>query len=248
VESTLGVGSRFWITARLGIVSGEPVPPQAPQDKRPGKLKGRVLVVEDEHINRLLVVELLTNVGLEVITAENGRLAVSRFQESQFDLVLMDIQMPELNGLDATRQIRALEEGSTVPIVALTANAFSSNRDQCLAAGMNDFLAKPVFPDALYQLLARHLPAVDGGPQTPAPGLRVTSGESGGRRGLLQEIELLAELLRTGNIEAKRQFYQPQADLKEICPAECEQLHQKIASYNFDATPALIDRIKGKLS
>jgi PAS domain S-box-containing protein len=161
VDSTPGVGSRFWITARLGVAADDSNFSSAPPiwDKR--QIKGRVLFVEDEPINREIGQDLLAAAGLEVVVAENGFVAVNCYKQSNFDLVLMDVQMPVLDGLGATRQIRALPHGLTVPIVALTANVFAADQQECLDAGMNDFLPKPVDPDALYALLAKYLPAAN---------------------------------------------------------------------------------------
>jgi PAS domain S-box-containing protein len=248
VESTLGVGSRFWITARLGIAHTDEVLAPVADDRLNLQLKGRILVVEDEPINRDIAVELLTGIGLEVVTAENGLIAVDRYKRANFDLVLMDIQMPVLNGLDATRQIRALENGASTPIVALTANAFSADREHCLDAGMTDFLAKPVYPDALYALLAKYLTATDPAPRSAPLRQQNEAEEQPGAALLLEKIDVLAELLRTGNIEATHRFNQLQNDLRRICPVECEQLRHQIAIFNFDATPALIERIKKQLA
>jgi PAS domain S-box-containing protein len=248
VESTPGVGSCFWITARLGVASDDTTRPPPAEAWQEMQLEGRVLVVEDEAINRDIAVELLTSVGLDVVTAENGLLAVDRYKQSKFDLVLMDIQMPELNGLDATRQIRALESGSSVPIVALTANAFSADRKRCRDAGMNDFLAKPVYPDALYSMLAKYLSAANAKPRAKGVPQQDETGNGLGTDSLLEELDALAELLRTGDIAATRRFDQLQSDLRQLCPAECEQLRQQIAIFNFDATPALIERIKKQLA
>ncbi|WP_310494007.1 PAS domain S-box protein [Dechloromonas sp.] len=246
VESTPGVGSRFWITARLGVARDEAAP--IPENVQQGQLKGRVLVVEDERINRDIAVELLTSVGLEVVTAENGLLAVDRYKQSNFDLILMDIQMPELNGLDATRQIRTLENGASIPIIALTANAFDADRENCIEAGMTDFLAKPVYPDALYTLLAKHLPATAVARRATALPQREVIEEQASAHALLQQIDALCKLLSTGDIEATRQFNQLKTDLKRYCPAECEQLRQQIAIFNFDGAIALTESIKTQLA
>ncbi|MDO9313973.1 MAG: response regulator [Burkholderiaceae bacterium] len=127
----------------------------------------RVLLAEDNAINREVAMELLSSVGLVVEVAEDGLQAVEMALSGNFDLVLMDMQMPELDGLDATRRLRAGGQGS-LPIVAMTANAFGEDRTACLAAGMNDHLAKPVDPERLYATLHRWLPQRGPAPVEPS--------------------------------------------------------------------------------
>ncbi len=119
----------------------------------------RVLLAEDHPVNQRVVVDLLTDAGLSVTVAENGRIAVERAAEGGWDLVLMDMQMPEMDGLQATRAIRELAGVGAVPIVAMTANAMAQDRERCLAAGMVDFLGKPFDPDDLFALLVRWIPS-----------------------------------------------------------------------------------------
>ena len=116
-----------------------------------------VLLAEDNIINRLIARELLSNAGLIVEQAENGAIALELAAAQPWDLILMDMQMPVMDGLVAARAIR--DRGDTVPIVAMTANAFAEDRAACLAAGMDDHIAKPVNPAALYAILMRWLPA-----------------------------------------------------------------------------------------
>jgi PAS domain S-box-containing protein len=124
---------------------------------RDGHRGQRVLLAEDNPVNREVAEELLGAVGLQVLTATDGVEAVALACLHKPDLVLMDMQMPTLDGLAATRQIRE-RLGPSMPIVAMTANAFGDDRQACLAAGMNDHVAKPVDPDTLYQTLLRWLP------------------------------------------------------------------------------------------
>jgi CheY-like chemotaxis protein/HPt (histidine-containing phosphotransfer) domain-containing protein len=165
VHSTPGVGSSFWFTARLrrahGSAAATPALPIEDAEARLRRRHGRarILLVEDNGVNREVALEMLRFVGLAVDTAVDGLEAIARARAQAYDLVLMDVQMPRLDGLGATRAIRALPGWATRPIVALTANAFAEDRSACEAAGMNDFIAKPIDLQALYQTLLRWLPA-----------------------------------------------------------------------------------------
>lgn len=163
VSSTEGMGSTFWFTAvlRKGQYAVEETAKaegdtaeKAIQRKHAGK---RILLAEDEPTNREIALMLLEEVGLKVDLAENGREAVVKARAVSYAAILMDMQMPLLDGLDATRQIRQLPERKTTPILAMTANAFAENKDQCFAAGMDDFIAKPVVPEVLYASLLKWL-------------------------------------------------------------------------------------------
>jgi two-component system sensor histidine kinase/response regulator len=117
----------------------------------------RILLAEDNEINQQIAVELLESVGAAVTVANNGREAVERLSSdpSGFDIVLMDLQMPEMDGLQATKRIRSDERFARLPIVAMTAHATVEEKENCMAAGMNDHIAKPIDPDVLYTTLAR---------------------------------------------------------------------------------------------
>ena len=117
----------------------------------------RILLAEDEPINREVALELLGEVGLRVDTAEDGAQALVLARQHQYALILMDMQMPNLNGIEATRAIRADSLNCQTPIVAMTANAFNEDRQNCLAAGMNDHLGKPVDPDLLFETILKWL-------------------------------------------------------------------------------------------
>ena len=117
----------------------------------------RILLAEDEPVNREITMELLGYVGLQVEVAEDGQQAVDLAQRKPFDLILMDMQMPRLDGLQATEQIRRLLGGRHLPILAMTANAFAEDKARCLAAGMDDFISKPVSPMLLFETLLRWL-------------------------------------------------------------------------------------------
>ncbi|HEU0200149.1 MAG TPA: response regulator [Burkholderiaceae bacterium] len=155
----------------------------------------RVLLAEDHPVNREVATDLLAAVGLSVELARNGAEAVRLAEGEVFDLVLMDVQMPVMGGLAATRVIRAIAGYESVPILAMTGNAFADDRAQCLAAGMNDHIAKPVEPDSLYQTLRKWLQPAAPMPAARAPtrhldlqlGLRYSRGRMGRYVDLLQK-------------------------------------------------------------
>jgi len=160
VVSILGQGSSFWFTLRLGNASREadsPAPKvfaQSAAERLQTQFAGaRLLLAEDEPINQEVSRGLLEDAGLIVDLAEDGRQALTLAQKNTYALILMDMQMPNLNGIDATTAIRTDSLNVATPILAMTANAFDEDRQRCLDAGMNDHIAKPVEPDKLYETL-----------------------------------------------------------------------------------------------
>jgi two-component system sensor histidine kinase/response regulator len=164
VRSRLGAGSTFWFTLRAGIAAGHapvamPVAlPAAGQQDVLTTLRGaRILLVEDNDINQIVASGLLRDAGMRVDVADNGQIALQMMQAARYDLVLMDMQMPVMDGVTATREIRKQAAGAAVPIVAMTANAMQRHRDACVDAGMDDYLTKPVDPQELRAILRKWL-------------------------------------------------------------------------------------------
>ena len=148
-----GVGSRFWFSVLCA--DGQPVVPELPSPSIAADRPLAVLVAEDTPIISNLIRNLLTKEGHEPTMVVNGAEAVAIVQSRAFDLVLMDIQMPGMDGVSATRAIRSLPGAcSQIPIIALTANAMASEREQYLAAGMNDCVTKPIRPAELFRAIA----------------------------------------------------------------------------------------------
>lgn len=163
-ESTLGQGSSFWFSARLEKdLNGFPaihvaVPAGAAEVVLMRDFSGsRILLVEDEPINREIATALLEEVGLVIDAAEDGNIAVDMAADNDYALILMDMQLPTLDGVSATQLIRAASTGQRVPIVAMTANAFAEDRQRCIDAGMNDFISKPVDPEVLFAVVLKWL-------------------------------------------------------------------------------------------
>jgi signal transduction histidine kinase/ActR/RegA family two-component response regulator len=166
LSSTEGEGSRFWCSIpllRLGQSLDEAAQQRAgtsaEEELRRRFSSARLLIAEDNPINMEVALETLRDIGWPVDTACNGQEAVAKAAQTAYDLILMDMQMPEMDGIEATRQIRLQAAHRNTPIIAMTANAFEEDRQLCLKAGMSDHIGKPVDPMQLYELLLRWLEA-----------------------------------------------------------------------------------------
>jgi CheY-like chemotaxis protein/two-component sensor histidine kinase len=163
VDSTPGHGSRFWLALNLRKAPADPGAPDSPAPKssetliKSQHLGTPVLLVEDDLITQEVSRGLLEECGLAVSLAENGYEAIAMAREQPYGLILMDMEMPGMGGLEATRAIRKLPGYEKVPILAMTANAFEEDRQRCLDAGMNDHVAKPADPDKLFSALLKWL-------------------------------------------------------------------------------------------
>ncbi|WPP46267.1 response regulator [Pseudomonas sp. AN-1] len=201
VESRHGQGSTFWLSAPLGIATRQPKP-----QPRPDLHGCRVLLAEDHEVNQRLLRKLLEHAGVQVEVVENGQEAVERVREHDYDLVLMDMQMPVLDGGSATLAIRQLGARGQLPIIAISASAMPEDRRHCFKVGMNGFLAKPITVDELYATLGQwyrrqpaHPPAASPPPPAGSQELPEVAGldTHAGLQRVLGDRCLYVELLRS---------------------------------------------------
>jgi CheY-like chemotaxis protein len=156
VQHKDGVGTTFYFTARFKIADSHEFPElQKIEISRTTRKKLRILVADDNQINRKLTKSLLEKFGYEVQTVDNGRQAVALVQSEKFDVILMDIQMPILGGIEATQEIRNLPTKNKIPIIALTANALEGDREEYLAQGLNSYVSKPIAISELLNAIER---------------------------------------------------------------------------------------------
>nr|WP_315395428.1 PAS domain S-box protein [uncultured Duganella sp.] len=209
VHSRPGEGSTFWFTARLGV-SGASVPTLIGrvQDAAAELLassrsaavmaalkNARILLVEDNTFNQQIALEMLEEAGSSVCLAANGMEALELLRQTAFDCVLMDVQMPLMDGLEATRRIRADPRLADMRVLAMTATATSEDRVRCIEAGMDDFISKPIQPALMYQTIANWLPERDAArAPAPAPGRPAFKTTLGGDPAVI-DLSILAKLL-----------------------------------------------------
>ena len=242
VRSSPGVGSCFWIEVPLAAVgelagggradAARRRPGAGRDDAESSRFEGlRVLLAEDNAVNREVALALLRRTGLEVDCAGNGQEAVEMAGRGGYDLILMDVQMPVMDGLEATRRLRA-EGACSVPILGMTANIFKEDREACLAAGMNAHLPKPVEPQMLYETLRRWLPAV-AAPRTGAVAAP-SAVEAIDWDALRVQVATLARLLAEDDIEALQAFDRCRAALEGLFGATLAPLTAHIQGFTLD--------------
>ena len=239
VQSTLGQGSKFTFMARFEKAECEESEIIAGISKELAKellVSRRILLVEDNETNLQVARELLEQAGLEVVAAANGLEAVALAAKERFDGILMDLQMPVMDGLTATREIRKGSAPPDLPILAMTANAMAADREECLAAGMNDHIAKPIKPAILYETLVRRLrPDVDvnaclNNGKTPEP----VSLEAAGDLPRLEGVDVQAGLGSVNNdwklyTKLLYNFHNRHQDIKEEIQTELERGNLSVA-------------------
>lgn len=160
VKSRERAGSCFSFTVTLGLTDLKLL---RQSRRRPDidtrklhRIRGaRILLVEDNEVNRIVAIELLTQAHLQVDTAENGEIALLKLKQTQYDCVLMDVQMPVMDGYETTRNLRKQPDCANLPVIAMTANVMNVDREKCLEAGMDDFIGKPILPGTLYAVLTK---------------------------------------------------------------------------------------------
>jgi two-component system sensor histidine kinase/response regulator len=209
VDSMAGAGSCFWFTARVGKLDGTPQGALDQAHQHAAQLRvreqaqavlaamkgARILLVEDNTFNQQIALEMLEEAGSTVCLANNGLEALDLLRQAQFDCVLMDVQMPIMDGLEATRRIRQDAKLSHIRVLAMTANATNEDRDRCMQAGMDDFITKPIQPALLCQTVARWLPEREAPPAPAAKphvagGFRTLAGDPA-----IIDLSILAKLL-----------------------------------------------------
>jgi len=220
VTSEEGRGSRFWFSARLGTPAADPPQAVASHPVTHGMLdlmagqQARVLVVEDNLTNQQVAMGILLRMGLNVDMVANGEEALRALASQDYDLVLMDVQMPVMDGLEATRMVRSAERAvrnHQIPIIAMTAHAIAGDRQKCLEAGMSDYVSKPVSPQVLAEVLKQWLPptaaqgatgcaAAEPAPPAPASELAVVFDRAGFSARMMHD-EALVQLVCQGFLQ-----------------------------------------------
>lgn len=248
VDSTPGQGSRFWFRIQAELCTGPNLAPQTPltttASPEASRLSGRVLVAEDNRVNALVIRALLGKLGLDVTVVGDGQQALDAItQGAAPDVVLMDLQMPEMDGLTATRHIREWETEHAqprLPIIALTADAFQEDRQNCLTAGMDDFLSKPIALDALVKALA---PWLDKGPE-PTPTRPVSTNLPFNRARFERLVQDITPLLVLNQFDALARFEEiVQLVVHTDLAPEIANIQISLKAFKFDVALAHLQKL-----
>lgn len=250
VTSRPGQGSCFTFSAVFGIgttsARRKAGSSRSALVQRYRSLQGlQLLVTEDHPINRQIAREILEAVGVQVETANNGREAVAAIHDhgDRIDLILMDIQMPIMDGYEATREIRRRYSRNRLPIIAMTAHALTEERERCLSSGMNEHLAKPIAVEKLYELLARLTGRIPGAPAADETGTELPEGPPDQLPEQLPGITVEAALKRVnGNTRLLKQLIRMFAQEHQAMPAEVRQL---MADNDLPSAARLVHGLKG---
>ena len=243
VESAPGQGSTFWFTARVGKLAALPpaTPAAAPPAPAPALAGARILLVEDNAFNQQIALEMLEEAGCAVCVAQNGLEAIDLLAKTSFDCVLMDVQMPVMDGLQATRLIRLDPRLTGLRVLAMTATATSADRERAMQAGMDDFITKPIQPALLFATVARWLPprpptAVRAAPPAPIPALRTIST---GNPDVI-DLAILAKLLSFDQHKVRKFAFK----FLQTTQAGFDDMESAMATGNIERVRELGHRIK----
>ncbi len=233
VDSEPGRGSTFWVTVPLA--RGQETRPAPAKDGGDARLppRTRVLVAEDNPVNQEVVLATLRDAGVAADLAENGAEAVAMAGRMDYDLILMDMQMPVMDGLEATRVLRATPRNARTCIIAMTANAFDEDRRRCLAAGMDGYLAKPVAPDDLVAAMMRWIPAKPGPAVPGAPPALAPAAETAA-------LDRLEALLAADDMAATRACRELAPHLRACLGDRVDSFERQVGAFDFQAALATL--------
>ncbi|MCP4688906.1 MAG: response regulator, partial [Desulfobacterales bacterium] len=247
VESVPGKGSTFQFQLRLPVLHGPAAPPREPNEAivgYSGPARG-ILVVDDKTENRLALAGMLSPLGFDVIQAGGGREGVELAASASIDLVIMDLIMPDLDGMAATRRIRALDGRGNLPVIAYSASAFAEDRERCLAAGCNEFLPKPASREELLGILRKYLALEWQNASPPEP---LESPAEMEEPPPAADLEELHELARYGNMRKIRQWSETLPTRSPGARAFAEHIRTLAENYEERKIITLLEKLKEKES
>ena len=249
VESELGQGSRFWLTVQVDRSNSEPAVSYlhakitAGEQLKRRLLPAQILLVEDDPVNAEVAIEILTSAGCQVDAAVDGEKAVKMAASQPYDLILMDIQMPVMNGIEATDLIRMQPQHKETPILAMTANVLLQDRKDCLRHGMNDFIPKPFDPEQLFATVLRWLPASENR-IVPADAVEIAAYQPLSEEALAQAVQSLAVALASGDLESSRLFAGLEIHLMHRYGPALAPLKRAIAEYDYELASRWLSKLR----